>query len=63
MRRRDDRGEGIKERHILNCGNSTNPPGGSLSSAARSAMGQGPTKNPIVCLASDSRHWGLNTFE
>jgi hypothetical protein len=23
------------------------------------AMGQGPTKSPIVCLALDSRHWGL----
>jgi hypothetical protein len=22
-------------------------------------VGQGPTKSPIVCLASDSRHWGL----
>jgi hypothetical protein len=26
-------------------------------------MGQGPTKNPIVCLASDSRHWGLKIFD
>jgi hypothetical protein len=26
-------------------------------------VGQGPTKNPIVCLASDSRHWGLNNFD
>jgi hypothetical protein len=25
-------------------------------------MGQGPTKSPIVCLASDSRHWGLKTL-
>jgi hypothetical protein len=26
-------------------------------------VGQGPTKNPIVCLASHSRHWGLNIFD
>jgi hypothetical protein len=27
------------------------------------ASGQGPPKSPIVCLGSDSRHWGPNTFE
>jgi hypothetical protein len=26
-------------------------------------MGQGPTKSPIVCLALDSRHWGLKNYE
>jgi len=31
--------------------------------AASGLAGQGPPKSPIVCLGSDSRHWGLNTFE
>ena len=26
-------------------------------------IGQQPTKSPIVCLGSDSRHWGLKSFD
>jgi hypothetical protein len=34
-----------------------------LDAALDGCLGQGPTKNPIVCLGSDSRHWGLKTFD
>ena len=33
-----------------------------LARPRRSGWGQGPTKSPIICLASDSRHWGLKDF-
>jgi hypothetical protein len=32
------------------------------SKRAMTVSGQGPTKNPIVRLASDSRHWGLKSI-
>src|SRR5271155_1596279 len=35
----------------------------SLERGQSSASGQGPTKSPIVCLASDSRHWGLKNYD
>jgi len=31
----------------------------SVRLSRRSLQGHGPTKNPIVCLGSDNRHWGL----
>jgi len=33
-----------------------------MSPGQRAAVGQQPTKRPIVCLGSDSRHWGLKNF-
>jgi hypothetical protein len=35
----------------------------STIASARSRQGQGPTKSPIVCLGSDSRHWGLKQLD
>src|SRR5437899_12718438 len=34
----------------------------SISLRATAGLGRLPTKSPIVCLGSDSRHWGLKNY-